>query len=306
MNVTAMWKVCLHCVLIATATLGANQVGSAPSDRRALTDLAYLGDGHERHMLDLFVPKAHRPVPLIVWLHGGGWMRGSKSSHPMLAFAKSFVDDGFAVASINYRLSSHATFPAQLEDCRAAVRWLYSNAGKFGIDPTRIAIIGQSAGGFLAALLGTSGDIENVVNDRGTVTGVRRARAIVDFFGPTDFLQIDRHQLPGGEVADSPDSPESRLIGGPIQERRTEVAKSSPLTYVSSDDPPFLIFHGDQDLTVPHHQSELLYSALRTAGVPAQFHTVQGAGHSGPAFTTPEIRRLVREFLNDTLGTPSP
>ena len=120
-------------------------------------------------------------------------------------------------------------------------------------------------------------------------------QAVVDNFGPTDFLQMDAHRLPDGMVHDAADSPGSLLIGGPIQKRPAETAQANPITYVTPDDPPFLICHGDRDPLVPHHQSQLLEAALKQAGVPVTFYTVQGAGHGG--FKDPKVPELTREFL---------
>lgn len=253
-------------------------------------DLAYVPGGHPRHTLDLYLPPADDPLPLIVWIHGGAFRLGSKEDRVPLDQLRA----GYAVAAINYRLSQHALFPAQIEDCKAAVRWLRAHADRYGIDPARIASWGESAGGHLAAMLGTTGSTAELeVGEHLDLSS--RVQAVVDFFGPTDFLQMDAHRLPQGMVHDTPDSPESELVGGPIQERRAEVARANPVTYVGPDAPPFLIIHGDQDPLVPYHQSTLLVAALEAAGVPVTFYTVAGAGHGG--FTDPHIPPLVRDFL---------
>jgi acetyl esterase/lipase len=201
---------------------------------------------------------------------------------------------GYAVASINYRLSQHARFPAQVEDCKAAVRWLRVHAREYRLDPRRVAAWGASAGGHLAAMLGTTGDTTEF--DVGAhLDQPSRVQAVVDYFGPTDFLQMDAHRPPGGMIHDPADSPESELIGGPIQEHKDKAARANPITYVTRADPPFLICHGDLDPLVPHHQSELLAAALQKAGVPATFYTVRGAGHGG--FKDPKVPELTREFL---------
>src|SRR5512132_3660165 len=204
------------------------------------------------------------------------------------------LEQGYAIASLNYRLSQHARFPAQIEDCKAAVRWLRTHADTYGLDPSRFASWGESAGGHLAAMLGTAG------HERSFEVGEHlehssHVQAVLDFFGPTDVLQMDAHPLPEGTVHDAADSPESQLVGGPIQERPTEVARANPVTYVTPEAPPFLIVHGDRDPLVPYGQSLLLVDALRAAGVPATFYTVVGAGHGG--FDDPQIPILVHEFL---------
>ena len=253
-------------------------------------DLAYVTNGHERQKLDLYLPKADKDLPLIIWVHGGAWLAGSKERPVPL----TYLADGYAVASINYRLSQHAVFPAQIEDCKAAVRWLRGHAAQYHLDPNHFAAWGESAGGHLVAMLGTTGDTK--VFDVGeNLSTSSRVQAVLDFFGPTDLVQMDAHRLLNGEVHDTADSPESRLVGGPIQENKDKVAKANPITYVSKDDPPFLIVHGDADPVVTHHQSELLEAALKQAGVPVTFYTVKGGGHGG--FRDPNVPVITRQFL---------
>jgi acetyl esterase/lipase len=239
-------------------------------------DLEYARVGEKKLLLDLYVPeKADGPLPLIIWVHGGGWAAGSKEQ----VGAIRQLQRGYAVASIGYRLSGEAIFPAQVEDCKAAVRWLRANAAQYKLDGDHFGAWGSSAGGHLVALLGTSGgvkefDVGNHLDQSSSV------QAVCDFYGPTDLLQMDAHAPPGATLKhDPPQSPESRLIGGPIQENKAKVARANPITYIGPDDPPFLIVHGDQDATVPHHQSELLYDALKQAGLRVRFHTVEGGGH---------------------------
>ena len=177
-------------------------------------DIAYVTDGHARQKLDLYVPAdTGETLPLIIWVHGGAWRGGNKTHYrPM-----EYLSAGYAGASINYRLSQHAVFPAQIEDVKAAVRWLRANAKTYRLDPNRFAAWGSSAGGHLVAMLGTAGDVaEFEVGENLEVSS--KVQAVVDYFGPTDFLQMDAHRLPNGLVHDAPDSPESKLIGGPIQE----------------------------------------------------------------------------------------
>ncbi len=253
-------------------------------------DLAYVTNGHERQKLDLYLPKDAKNAPLVVMIHGGAFRVGSKEGEnpvPMLT-------EGYAVAAINYRLSQHALWPAQIEDCKAAVRWLRANAAKYGIDANRIASYGQSAGGHLASMLGVMSDVRQF--DVGeNLKYSSKVIAVADFFGPTDFLQMDAHRLPNGMVHDTADSPESQLVGGAIQANKDKVARANPITYISKSDPPFLIVHGDQDPLVPHHQSELLEAALKKAGVPVSFYTVPGGGHGG--FKDPRVPEMLRDFL---------
>jgi acetyl esterase/lipase len=257
-------------------------------------DLAYVSGGHPRQALDLYLPGLGDATPLIVWIHGGAFRMGSKQDRVPF----EMLEQGYAIASLNYRLSQHALFPAQIEDCKAAVRWLRAHADTYRLDSSRFASWGESAGGHLAAMLGTAG------HERSFEVGEHlehssRVQAVLDFFGPTDFLQMDAHRLPEGMVHDTADSPESELVGGPIQERPAEVGRVNPITYVTSEAPPFLIVHGDRDPLVPYHQSLLLVEALRAAGVPVTFYTVVGAGHGG--FDDPQIGSLVQSFLGTYL-----
>ena len=265
-----------------------------PEGITAHRDIAYVTDGHERQKLDLYVPDTGENLPLIIWVHGGAWLGGNKTYYVPMAFLKS----GYAGASINYRLSQHAIFPAQIEDVKAAVRWLRANAETYRLDPNRFAAWGSSAGGHLVAMLGTTGDVEAFeVGENLEVSS--QVQAVVDYYGPTDFLQMDAHRLPDGLVHDAPDSPESKLVGGPIQEHKDRVAKANPITYVSEDDSPFLIIHGDQDKLVPYHQSVLLKDALEKAGVPVTFYKVEGGGHGW--FRDPKVPELTKAFLEQHL-----
>ncbi len=182
----------------------------------------------------------------------------------------------------------HATQPAQWRFAPDTARYPY------GLDPLRFASWGESAGGHLAAMLGTVGHERNFeVGEH--LDQSSRVQAVLDFFGPTDFLQMDAQRLPDGQIHNVPDSPESQLVGGPIRERPAGVARANPVTYVTPEAPPFLIVHGDRDPLVPYGQSVLLVDALEAAGVPVTFYTVVGAGHGG--FDDPQIKSLVHTFL---------
>lgn len=261
-----------------------------PAGTSAHRDMPYVAGGGERQQLDLLLPSRSTSIPVVVWIHGGAWSVGDKTNNVPLWL----LDEGYAVASINYRLSGQAVFPAQIEDCLAAVRWLRAHAGQYGIDGGRIAAWGESSGGHLAALAGTAADAK-AFKVGGHLDVSSRVQAVIDFFGPTDFLQMDAHRLPTGQVHDVSDSPESLVIGGPIQANQEKSARANPITYVSSEAPPFLIVHGDSDPLVPHHQSLLLEVALNNAGVPVTLHTVKGGGHG--RFTDPAVPQLVRQFL---------
>jgi acetyl esterase/lipase len=263
-----------------------------PKGDNVLRDLAYVEGGHERNRLDLYLPeKAEGRLPLIVWIHGGAWYAGSKTD-PSPAMA--MVRKGYAVASINYRLSQHAVFPAQIEDCKAAIRWLRANAGKYHLDPERIGVWGASAGGHLVALLGTAGGVKPW--DRGAnLDQSSHVQCVVDWFGPTELIGM-------GVEGDPPGSPVALLIGGPAQENKEKARKASPLTYVDKDSAPFLIMHGDKDDIVPLKQSELLAAALKKAGVEVTLQVIKNNGHGGPGFGSPESWKVIEDFFAKHLG----
>ncbi len=292
-----IWLNSLGLVVVLTSTsLAQGPQAKLPPGTKVFRDLEYVKGGHERQRLDLYVPEGSvAPLPVIVWVHGGAWFAGSKQG---VGPALPFAGKGYAVASINYRLSQHARFPAQIEDCKAAIRWLRASAKTYNIDPDHFGAWGASAGGHLVALLGTSGDVKELEGTEGTPDQSSRVQAVVDWFGPTDFTKMG-----GGH--DQPNSPEARLLGGPVQENKHKAARANPITYITKDDPPFLILHGDRDATVPFNQSELLFAALKKAGVDVTFQPVKGAGHDGREFASDENRELVEAFFDKHLKTRS-
>ncbi len=280
------------------STAPAVQPKSSPGDIKLLRNIEYVPDGHERQKLDIYFPakSPDKPLPLIVWVHGGAWKAGSKDNCP----AMKFVRMDFVVASINYRLSQHAIFPAPIEDCKSAIRFLRANAKQYSIDPARIGVWGASAGGHLVAMLGTTGDDKSF--DKGRYLDQSSAvQAVCDFFGPTDFTRMSA--FPSTMDHDAADSPEAQLVGGPVQEKKEACKKANPIAYVTRKDPPFLIVHGDKDPLVPLNQSQLLYDALTAAKVPATFHIVKGGGHG---FNDPEVDKMVEEFFRKHLRPENP
>ena len=276
---------------------------AVPKGVRAILDVSYVPGpkAHPRQKLDLYIPNdpvapTRGPLPVIVFVHGGAWRTGDKADCPAIPFTA----DGYAVASVGYRLSQHATFPAQIDDCRAAIRWLRANARSYNLDPDRIGAWGPSAGGHLVALLGTMDDVEAEDGKRKAPSA--KVQCVVDWFGPSDLAKMNAQAPPFSRMDhDAPDAPEALLVGGPVQQNKDKAAAASPVTYVTKDDPPFLIVHGDQDPLVPLGQSQELADALRAAGVEVTLEVVKGAGHGGPAFETPEARRRVLEFFNHHL-----
>jgi len=277
------------------AQSSASPVESVSTKELTFRDIEYARIDGRPLQLDLRIPEGTGPHPLIVWIHGGGWMKGNKSIEPNHPALRQ-LDRGYAVASINYRLGQETMFPAQIHDFKAAIRWLRGNAGKYGLDPERIAVWGPSAGGHLAALLGTTGGITELEDFSMGSAGISsRVQAVVDWFGPTDFLAM-------GGKHNKPTSPESLLLGCPIETCPERVAIANPINYVTESDPPFFIQHGTADRKVPVNQSELLYEALKNAGVEAVYLPLQGVGHSMSRFQEDENLVLIEEFLDRVIG----
>ena len=263
------------------------------------TDVPYADTTNRQQTLDLAVPRARTgPLPLIVFVHGGAWQGGRKQDG--YGLLDRFVRSGrFAVASVEYRFSQHAIWPAQIHDCKAAIRWLRGNAAGYGINPDRIAVWGASAGGHLVAMLGTSGGQAELEGTLGRFTNASsRVRCVVDFFGPSDFVAMAQatNDYRHGER----DAPVPRLLGGLMAERLDAARSASPASHATPDDPPFLIVHGTQDQLVPISQSETLARALTEAGVksPPILIRMVGAGHG---FQRPELDARIAQFFEQHL-----
>jgi len=207
-------------------------------------------------------------VPLAVFVHGGGWKGGDKEGAFSRSDAKMLFQLGFAVASINYRLSPQFHFPAHINDCKLAIRYLRKNAEQFGIDPDRIGIWGSSAGGHLVLLMGTA-DKNDGLEGEGLENISSRVSAVVDHFGPSDLTKATQAGHP--TVMD--------FLGCDPYFCIEVAIKASPVTYVSKDDPPILIIHGDKDKVVAYNQSEVMAEKLRLAGNPCALIKVKNAGH---------------------------
>lgn len=254
-------------------------------------DIEYGKAGDISLKLDLLQPKAEskRARPCIVWVHGGGWQNGSKSSG--LGRLGALVASGdYVGASVGYRLTDVAPWPAQIHDCKAAIRYLRANAKKYGIDPEKIGVWGSSAGGHLVSLLGTSGDVPELEGNCGTPDVSSRVACVVDYCGPSDFLLFGL----SSPRLNQPGQPVYKLFGGPAREKADLATAASPVTHVTANDPPFLIVHGTADKTVPLAQAERLYEVAKKAGIDATFVKIEGGGHgiSGAA-----IEARVKDFL---------
>jgi len=234
--------------------------------------------------LDLWVPATAAPAPLVVYIHGGGWMFGDRRYLPETLrpnqLFDAMLDAGLAVATIDYRHALEAKFPAQLQDAKAAVRYLRAHAGELGISTERIGVMGESAGGHLAALVGLTAHRADLEGDHGVVGPSSAVDAVVDWYGPADMETMPRQTPPPEVAAQLPSElltpPEDHLLAGLDQQ---STADASPITHVTPDAPPFLLVHGTADWLVPYAQSELLADALTAVGVPARLVPVDGAEH---------------------------
>jgi acetyl esterase/lipase len=264
-----------------------------PDNVSAHLDVEYAKAGEAILKLDIYQPKvpSSKPRPCVVWIHGGGWRSGNKSGGaPRLAPLVATGD--YVGVSVEYRLIDVAIWPAQIHDCKAAIRYLRANSNRLGIDPDKIGVWGASAGGHLVSLLGTSGDVKDVEGDLGTTGVSSRVACVVDFCGPSDFL------LAGIGAPRVGDQVNIALFGGPLKEKEAAARQASPVTYVTADDPPFLIMHGTQDNTVNIRQAERLYEAQKNAGASTIFVKVEGGGHG---FGGPEVSSRVKAFLDKHL-----
>lgn len=267
-----------------------------PPGTKIHNNIPYQNDTLKKHLLDIYLPaNATGKCPLLVFIHGGGWLVNDKYADMgyMGNTLSAILNQGIAIASIDYRWSTQAVFPAQIQDCNRAVSFLYDNAEKYGLDKSRIALMGFSAGGHLASLQGLSKN-----NDVAAffVPGSSKKfnfKAVVDFYGPSELIAL--------KSSEDPKSPESILLGAAPLDRPDLAKIASPATYVDKNDPPFLIIHGEKDESVPYQQSKLLSSWLTVKGVKNELIIVKDAPHYGVMFDVEEVREKVLKFLKSHL-----
>ena len=255
-------------------------------------DVEYARVGEKSLKLDLHVPHGKARSPLIVWVHGGAWRSGSRSSMPLT----KLVEKGYAIASVDYRLSTEAKFPAQIHDLKAAIRFLRGHRSQWSLPAEKIVIAGDSAGAHLAALIGVSnghadleGDIGNDRNQKSDVQG------IISFYGAANLTTILKQSTPHGLSVRVPAL--DLLLGGQPEDLPELARLASPVFHVDRDDPPLLLLHGDQDPQMPINQSHELCGAYKNVGAPVQFEVVHGAAHGGAAFYDGERLAIVNDFL---------
>lgn len=261
------------------------------------------------HNLDIYLPPhAQSDYPVIMVIYGSAWFGNSFKEMAMQTLGKPLLEAGFAVVTPNHRSSKDSVFPAQINDIKAAIRFVRANAAKFHFDTGFIGITGFSSGGHLAALAGTSGGVKDYTAGQvrqhieGHVGSYCKfsssVDAVVDWFGPTDVRVIDSCRRGAGHI--TPHSPEAILIGGPIKDNFDKCVLVNPITYVDANDPPFLILHGDKDPLVPICQSELLNTALSKAKVASQFVIVADGKH-GPGVMVEKYYKVMVDFFKEQL-----
>jgi acetyl esterase/lipase len=270
---------------------------TAADAMRHLVDVTYAQAGTQPMRLDLHLP-ADRAAPLVVYLHGGAWRDGNKTQYPEFLVAR-----GFAVASVEFRASTVARFPANVHDIKAAVRFLRAKAREYGYSAERIAISGASSGGHLAALVGTTNGVVELEGDEGGFVKESSAvQAIVSWYGASNLNTILAQSTPFGL---SVREPALRLLLGGLPEEVPALARlASPVEHLDARDPPALLMHGDQDRQMPVNQLLELEGAYRRAGLSVETFIVHGAGHGGDAFSSGEAAERAVVFLQRTIGKP--
>jgi len=294
-------------ILFSLSSFGQGAKVITENINRKWLDIAYATESQSQK-LDVYLPEeGNGPFPVIVSIHGGAFKAGDKGDSQVIPMLEG-LKRGYAVVSINYRLSQEANFPSQIFDVKAAVRWIRANSKQYKFNPDKIAVWGGSAGGHLSALLGTSGDVSELEDlSLGNANESSRIQAVVDWFGPTDFLKMDEQlkesKVKNPQIHSVPDSPESELIGKNLEDAPDLVRTANPETYITPDDPPFLIQHGLIDHLVPYQQSFNLAKKLEHAigKEKVSLELLQETGHGGPSFMTDENLNKVFGFLNKYL-----
>ena len=293
-------RIQLFFLYLWVATFGFSQtnpvIDAFPKSTNLHGNVRYSNDTIQKHLLDIYLPgNVKGKVPLVILIHGGGWLSNDKYADIgyMKKTVAEIVSNGYALASIDYRFSTQAVFPAQILDCNRAVSYLYDNADKYGFDKDRFAVMGFSAGGHLASLVGLSKNNDIVAFFMPGTSKLFSFKAVIDFYGPAELILF-----PGSNDAKSPEA----LLLGAAPLSRPDLAKAaSPVTYVDKNDPPFLIIHGEKDQMVSTKQSQLLSAWLNVVGVPNELIIVKDAPHFGEMFDTDDVRNKVMDFLRKRL-----
>ena len=291
----------LSCMLTINAQVPERLQAFFPKQTTFYHNISYANDTLKRHQMDIYLPpNAGAKTPLIVWVHGGAWMMGNRFNDMsyMGNTIKGLLDSGYALATIEYRYSTDAIFPAPLQDCNRAVEFLYQHASEYKLDKNRIGLIGFSAGGHLASLMALSGNNAVAAFYPGAIKPHFKIKCVLDYYGPSDFITLGSN--PDTSINNNRSSISILLGGMPLQ--KPDIAKqASPTTYVDKNDPPFFIVQGEKDESVPYTQSQMLAAWLTVAGVPNQLTIVPGAPHYGVMFDAANIRKNLFAFLTKHL-----
>jgi acetyl esterase/lipase len=262
--------------------------------------------GYRPLTMHVSVPKSNKPLPLVIFVHGGAWWLGhpnvTNPTYRALGHFPKLLAAGFALARISYRFTSEGPFPMQLHDCKAAVRFLRNRAKLFSVDPDRFAAMGDSAGGHLVLMLGLTSHVKELEGNLGDKEGSSAVQAVVNWFGVTDLLKMNEQALPDGFKAhDDPGSPESRLVGGAVQLQKERARAASPITYVHKNAPPILTQHGTHDRLVPIGQAREMHAALLKTGADSTLDEIEGADHCFWGVPDPCIVERDIAFLREKL-----
>lgn len=263
-------------------------------------DQPYAGNENPKQKVDLYLPKKRntdKPLPVVALIHGGGWVNGDRLGYAAAAIQFARTGD-YASVTVGYRLTKEAHWPAQIHDCKAAIRWIRAHAKEYNLDPDKIAVMGSSAGGHLSSLIGTSGDVKELEGDLGpSTTFSSRVQCVVNLCGPEDFTQalmFDKDMKPILK-----DDAVIGLLGGNYEEKHAEALAASPVTYITDDDPPFITFHGTADKRVAFLHAEAIHAALKQAGVPSLLVPITDGGHG--SVSQPEVIARAKTFIGNTL-----
>ncbi|MDB6004498.1 MAG: Carboxylesterase [Prosthecobacter sp.] len=299
----------LPLLLLASSYLGAQdltaqstnaQTAAEKSQVELRLDQPYAGNENPKQKVDLYLPKKRntdKPLPVVALIHGGGWVNGDRLGYAAAAIQFARTGD-YAAVTVGYRLTKEAHWPAQVYDCKAAIRWIRAHAKELNLDPDKIAVMGSSAGGHLSSLIGTSGDVKELEGDLGPNTSFSsRVQCVVNLCGPQDFTQALMYDKEKKPVLDDPAV--KGLLGGNYEEKHTEAVAASPVTYVTQDDPPFITLHGSADQRVSFHHAETIHAALQKAGVPSLLIPITNGGHG--SVSHPEVIVRAKLFVGKTL-----
>ncbi len=276
------------------------QAAAEKSQVELRLDQPYAGNENPKQKVDLYLSKKRntdKPLPVVALIHGGGWVNGDRLGYAAAAIQFARTGD-YASVTVGYRLTKEARWPAQIHDCKAAIRWIRAHAKEYNLDPDKIAVMGSSAGGHLSSLIGTSGDVKELEGDLGpNTTFSSRVQCVVNLCGPEDFTQalmFDQEKKPVLK-----DDAVIGLLGGNYEEKHTEAVAASPVTYVTKDDPPFITFHGSADQRVAYLHAEAIHAALQKASVPSLLIPITNGGHG--SVSHPEVIARAKLFVGKTL-----